>query len=207
MSLGMSQDSTLIKPTERGGGTFCCKGMYQLPNMETLPQEMLSAIALELPIADVRHFRLASRRFAAAGFPALVRNLAVLDTIHTAHAFETLHESPYASLGAARHLTIYTGCWPSVTSREEWTSHFLFLQREYRDCTEESIRHAYQRYRNFIHHEASRTYEKDIHQFKALLTALGSFLSSRAPSQKLCHAFYQLSRLSGVFNGSTSTAS
>ncbi|KAJ4288321.1 hypothetical protein N0V88_007359 [Collariella sp. IMI 366227] len=95
--------------------------------METLPLELLGAIALELPIADVRRFRLLSRRYAYAGFPALVRKLSFLNTLDTADAFQTLSQSPYGSLGAARHLTIYEGAWPEAASQEDWAGHFLFL--------------------------------------------------------------------------------
>ncbi|KAL2166205.1 hypothetical protein VTG60DRAFT_3120 [Thermothelomyces hinnuleus] len=88
--------------------------------METLPLELLGAIALELPITDLRRFRLLGRRYADAGFPALVQKLSFLNTLDTADALRTLSQSPYGSLGAVRHLAIYDGAWPVAASQEEW---------------------------------------------------------------------------------------
>src|SRR5947209_3168434 len=96
--------------------------------METLPQELLGAIAQELPIADLRHFRLLSRRYADAGFPALVQKISFLNTLDTADALRMLSQTPYGSLGATRHLTIYDGDWPVAASQEEWAGLFLFLR-------------------------------------------------------------------------------
>ncbi|KAL2261990.1 hypothetical protein VTK26DRAFT_2794 [Humicola hyalothermophila] len=87
--------------------------------METLPLKLLGAIALNLPIADLRHFRLLGRRYTDAGFPALVRDLLFLNTLDTADALQTLSRSPYGSLGTARHLTIYDGTWPVALLQEE----------------------------------------------------------------------------------------
>ena len=133
--------------------------------METLPLELLGAIALNLPIADLRHFRLLGRRYADAGFPALVRELSFLNTLGTADALQTLSQSPYGSLGAARHLTIYDGAWPVAASKEEWARHFLFLSRD-----RSPITLAYHRYEQFIRQEASRTFETDVHLFRTVLT-------------------------------------
>lgn len=87
-------------------------GPVTASDMETLPQELLGAIALELPIANLHRFRLLSRRYTDAGFPALVRELSFLNTLDTRDALQTLGGSPYGSLGATRHLTIYDAAWP-----------------------------------------------------------------------------------------------
>ncbi len=123
--------------------------------MDAIPQEVLCLIALELPVADVRRFRLVDRRFAHAGFPALVRELTFLNTLETADAFRVLTKSPYALLGAARHLTIYDGVWPVATSHGEWASHFLSRRTERESCTQTTIQHTYRRYQQFIEREAS----------------------------------------------------
>lgn len=140
--------------------------------METLPLELLGAIALELPIADVRRFRLLSRRYACAGFPALVRKLSFLNTLDTADALQTLSRSPYGSLGAARHLTIYEGSWPEAASQEDWAGHFLFLSSRVRNPL--ATRLAYHRYEQFLRREASRTFETDVNLFHAILAYLPS---------------------------------
>ncbi|KAL2168373.1 hypothetical protein VTG60DRAFT_7352 [Thermothelomyces hinnuleus] len=124
--------------------------------METLPLELLGAIALELPIPELRRFRLLGRRYAAAGFPALVRELSFLNTLDTADALRTLSQSPYGSLGAVRHLAIYDGAWPVAASQEEWARHSLFLRSRKRSNSI-ATRLAYNRYEQFIRQEASRT--------------------------------------------------
>ncbi|KAK3312478.1 hypothetical protein B0H66DRAFT_399352 [Apodospora peruviana] len=136
--------------------------------MEILPLELLSAIALELPITDLRHFRLVNRRHADAGFPALVRRLSFLNTMNTAEALQTLSRSPYGSLGATRHLTIYDGAWPVAASQEEWARLFLFLSSR-KLCNPMSTQLAYHRYQQFIEQEASRTFEMDVHLFRVVL--------------------------------------
>ena len=136
--------------------------------METLPLELLGAIALNLPIADLRHFRLLGRRYADAGFPALVRELSFLNTLGTADALQTLSRSPYGSLGATRHLTIYDGAWPVAASQEEWAGQFLFL-RSRRRCSPTATQQAYHRYKQFLRQEASRTFETDVHLFRSVL--------------------------------------
>jgi hypothetical protein len=137
--------------------------------METLPLELLGAIALNLRIADLRHFRLLGRRYADAGFPALVRKLSFLNTLDTADALQTLSRSPYGSLGAARHLTIYDGAWPVAASQEEWTGQFFFLRSEKR-CSPTATQLAYHRYEQFLRREASRTFETDVQLFRTVLT-------------------------------------
>jgi hypothetical protein len=136
--------------------------------METLPLELLGAIALNLRIADLRHFRLLGRRYADAGFPALVRKLSFLNTLDTADALQTLSRSPYGSLGAARHLTIYDGAWPVAAAQEEWAGQFLFLRRGKR-CSPTATQLAYHRYEQFLRQEASRTFETDVHLFRSVL--------------------------------------
>ncbi|KAL2169444.1 hypothetical protein VTG60DRAFT_6073 [Thermothelomyces hinnuleus] len=137
--------------------------------METLPLELLGAIALELPIADLRHFRLLSRRYADAGFPALVRELSFLNTLDTADALQTLSRSPYGSLGAAHHLTIYDGAWPVAASQEEWVGHCLFLSSKRKRYNPIATQLAYQRYEQCSRQEASRTFETDVHLFRTVL--------------------------------------
>jgi hypothetical protein len=136
--------------------------------METLPLELPGAIALELPIADVRRFRLLGRRYADAGFPALVRELSFLNTLDTADALQTISRSPYGSLGAARHLTIYDGAWPVVASQEEWARHFLFLSSRTK-CNPIATQLAYHRYVQFLRREASRTFDTDVQLFRIVL--------------------------------------
>jgi hypothetical protein len=136
--------------------------------METLPLELLGAIALELPIADLRRFRLLGRRYANAGFPALVRELSFLNTLDTADALQTLSRSPYGSLGATRHLTIYDGAWPLATSQEEWARHFLFLSSRIKR-NPAAAQLAYRRYEQFLRREASRTFETDVQLFHTVL--------------------------------------
>ncbi|KAH8909450.1 hypothetical protein BR93DRAFT_924433 [Coniochaeta sp. PMI_546] len=140
--------------------------------METLPPEILGAVAFELAVADVRHFRLVSRRCANAGFPALVRNISFLNTTQSADALQTLRQSPYASFGSTRHLNIYDGSWPLVSSLEEWANHFL--GRDSRHCTQASIQHAYKCYQDFIQREVLRTLETDIQLFRTLLVGFPS---------------------------------
>ncbi|KAK4096876.1 hypothetical protein N658DRAFT_457899 [Parathielavia hyrcaniae] len=136
--------------------------------METLPLELLGAIALNLPIADLRHFRLLGRCYADAGFPALVRELSFLNTLGTADALQTLSRSPYGSLGAARHLTIYDGAWPVAASQKEWERHVLFL-RSRTKCSPTATKLAYHRYEQFLRQEASRTFETDVLLFRSVL--------------------------------------
>jgi hypothetical protein len=136
--------------------------------MDTLPLELLGAIALNLPIADLRHFRLLGRRYADAGFPALVRELSFLNTLDTADALQTLSRSPYGSLGAARHLTIYDGAWPVAASQEEWARHVLFLSSRKRH-NPIATQLAYHRYEQFLRREASRTFETDVQLFRTVL--------------------------------------
>jgi hypothetical protein len=136
--------------------------------METLPLELLGAIALNLPIADLRHFRLLGRRYADAGFPALVQDLSFLNTLDTADALQTLSRSPYGSLGAARHLTIYDGTWPVALSQEEWARHFLFLSSRTKH-NPIATQLAYYRYKQFLRREESRTFETDVQLFRTVL--------------------------------------
>jgi hypothetical protein len=153
--------------------------------METLPLELLGAIALELPIADLRRFRLLSRRYTDAGFPALVRELSFLNTLDTADALQTLSRSPYGSLGAARHLTIYDGAWPVAASQEEWARHFLFLSSRTR-YNPIATQLAYHRYEQFLRREASRTFETDVQLFR---TVLAHFPSLRELTLSHVHAW------------------
>lgn len=141
--------------------------------METLPLELLSAIALELPITDLRRFRLLSRRHAAAGFPALARELSFLNTLDTADALQTLSQSPYGSLGAARCLTVYDGAWPEAASQQEWEADFHFLSSR-RKCNPIATQLAYYRYEQFLGREASRTFETDVRLFRTVLAHLPS---------------------------------
>ncbi|KAL2143197.1 hypothetical protein VTI28DRAFT_275 [Corynascus sepedonium] len=136
--------------------------------METLPLELLGAIALELPITDLRRFRLLGRRYADAGFPALVQKLSFLNTLDTADALRTLSQSPYGSLGAVRHLAIYDGAWPVAASQEEWARHSLFLRSRKRS-NPVATRLAYNRYEQFIRQEESRTFETDVQLFRTVL--------------------------------------
>ena len=138
-----------------------------LADMENLPLELLGAIALELPIADLRRFRLLGRRYAAAGFPALVQELSFLNTLDTADALQTLSQSPYGSLGAAHHLAIYDGAWPVADSQKEWERHLPSLSKG-RDSTAAQL--AYQHYAQFIRQETSRTFETDVQLFRTVLT-------------------------------------
>ncbi|KAK4149573.1 hypothetical protein C8A00DRAFT_46831 [Chaetomidium leptoderma] len=154
--------------------------------METLPLELLGAIALNLPIADLRHFRLLGRRYADAGFPALVRELSFLNTLDTADALQTLSRSPYGSLGAARHLTIYDGAWPVAASQEEWAGQFLFLCSGKR-CSPTATQLAYHRYERFLRQEASRTFETDVQLFR---TVLAYFPSLRELTLSHIHAWW-----------------
>jgi hypothetical protein len=59
---------------------------FRLADMESLPLELFGAIALNLPIAYLCHFRLLGRRYAAIGFPALVRELSFLNNLDTVDA-------------------------------------------------------------------------------------------------------------------------
>jgi len=154
-------------------------------DMETLPLELLGAIALELPTTDLRRFRLLGRRYADAGFPALVRDLSFLNTLDTANALQTLSRSPYGSLGAARHLTIYDGTWPVAASQEEWAGHYLFLSSRIR-CNPIAVQLAYRRYEQFLRQEAARTFETDVHLFR---TVLAHFPSLRELTLSHIHAW------------------
>ncbi|KAK4243059.1 hypothetical protein C7999DRAFT_45040 [Corynascus novoguineensis] len=116
------------------------------------------------------HYIEPSRRYAAAGFPALVRELSFLNTLDTADALRTLSQSPYGSLGAVRHLAIYDGAWPVATSQEEWARHSLFLRSRKR-CNPIATRLAYNRYEQFIRQEASRTFETDVQLFRTVLAS------------------------------------
>jgi hypothetical protein len=136
--------------------------------METLPLELLGAIALNLPIADLRHFRLLGRRYADAGFPALVRELSFMNTLDTTDALQALSRSPYGSLGVARHLTIYDGAWPVAASQEEWAGQSLFFYSEKR-YSPTATQLAYHRYEQFLRQEASRTFETDVQLFRTVL--------------------------------------
>lgn len=136
--------------------------------METLPPELLGAIALNLPIPDLRRFRLLGRRYADAGFPALVRELTFLNTLGAADALQTLSRSPYGSLGATRHLTIYHGAWPMAASQDEWAGQFLFL-RSRRGSSPTATQQAYHCYEQFRRQEVSRTFETDVHLFRSVL--------------------------------------
>ncbi|KAK4121219.1 hypothetical protein N657DRAFT_665529 [Parathielavia appendiculata] len=119
--------------------------------------------------------------YAAAGFPALVRELSFLNTLDTADALRTLSRSPHGSLGATHHLTIYDGAWPVVDSQEEWAGHFLFLSRGYNPTHV-----AYHRYEQFIRQEASRTFDMDVHLFR---TVLAHFPSLRELTLSHIHAW------------------
>lgn len=136
--------------------------------MESLPLELLGAIALNLPITYLCHFRLLGRRYAAAGFPALVRELSFLNTLDTADALQTLSQSPYGSLGAARHLVIYDGAWPVAASQQEWARHFLFLSNRIKRSPAVA-QLAYHRYKQFLRREASRTFDTDVQLFHTVL--------------------------------------
>jgi hypothetical protein len=102
-----------------------------------------------------------------------VRELSFLNTLGTTDALQTLSQSPYGSLGAARHLTVYAGAWPVAASQEDWAGHFLFL-RSRRRCSPTATQQAYHRYEQFIRQEASRTFETDVHLFRSVLAHLPS---------------------------------
>ncbi|KAK3312468.1 hypothetical protein B0H66DRAFT_633205 [Apodospora peruviana] len=152
--------------------------------METLPLELLSAIALELPITDLCHFRLVNHRHACGGFPALVRKLSFLNTMGTAEALQTLGRSLYGSLGATHHLTIYDGAWPVAASQEEWMGQFLFL-RSRKIFNPMATQLAYHRYQQFLQQEVSRTFEMDVRLFR---TVLANFPSLKELTLSHIHA-------------------
>ncbi|KAH8878680.1 hypothetical protein GQ53DRAFT_800552 [Thozetella sp. PMI_491] len=126
------------------------------------------------------------RQFAYAGFFALVRELSFLNTLETADALQTLSQSPYASLGAARHLTIYDGAWPVAASQEEWSDHLLYLSRDHQERSPTSAQLAYHRYEQFLRREMSRTFETDVRLFR---TALAHFPSLRELTLSHIHAW------------------
>lgn len=96
--------------------------------METIPQEILVAIASALPsVTDIGNVRLVSRRLAYAGFPALIRHIGVLNTLESFRRLRDLELSPWGLPGATRHLTIYHAKWPLTDSYEEWHRHPLFF--------------------------------------------------------------------------------
>jgi len=142
--------------------------------METLPPEILGAVAFELPVADIRNFRLVSQRCAYAGFSALVRHISFLNTAQTVDELQTLRQSRYASFGATRQLTIYDGAWPLTSSEEEWATHPHFLSGEHRECTRTLTQRAYECYQDFIRREGSRTLETDTDLFSTLLAGFPS---------------------------------
>ncbi|AEO60991.1 hypothetical protein MYCTH_2130137 [Thermothelomyces thermophilus ATCC 42464] len=108
-----------------------------------------------------------SRRYADAAFLALVRELSFLNTLDTADALQILSQSPYGSLGAVRHLTIYDGAWPRAASQGEWKRHPLILSRKWDPGAAQL---AYRRYEQFLRQEASRTFGTDVQLFRTVLT-------------------------------------
>jgi hypothetical protein len=136
--------------------------------MEALPLEILSAVAEKLPSADVKSFRLVSRRWAYAGYPSLVRHLGVVNTLECMRLVQTLEiPSHGSSLGATKHLTIYHASWPYVTSQALWKIHPAIPLLQDCNCDESTV--IAEAYRQFIRTECSRTYESDILEFRLLL--------------------------------------
>lgn len=154
--------------------------------MRSLPPEMLSAIADVLPIDDVRSFRLVCRRFAHAGFPALVRDIAFLNMVENWDNLEALQQSRFSLFGATRHLSVYDAAWPEISSPEEWANHFLFLRSESCGASWTDTQHAYDRYQQFIQAETSRTPEADQQLFFNLIRR---FPSLKEVTISHCHAW------------------
>lgn len=87
--------------------------------LQMLPAEILTQIAFQLPSRnDVRRFRLVNSAFAAASFSALFRSIQVINTMECFEKLQNLAKSPSGSLGVAKHITLYHGVWPEISSKE-----------------------------------------------------------------------------------------
>ncbi|KAI1841728.1 hypothetical protein JX266_012096 [Neoarthrinium moseri] len=142
--------------------------------MESLPSEVLVAIAAQLPTsADICQLRLVNRHFACAGFWVLFQRVHVLNTLNCLDQFKELDRSPRGSIRTVRHLTLHFGSWPTFSSRREWQSHPLLLRPQY-GCEDDE---AFKNYRRFIRDEASRDFDSDVVRFRGLLEMLPNLRS------------------------------
>ncbi|KAL2194353.1 hypothetical protein P885DRAFT_71419 [Corynascus similis CBS 632.67] len=101
------------------------------------------------------------RRYADAGFPALVRKLSFLNTSNTADALHTLSQALYGSLDATHHFTIYDGSWPVAASQEVWARYSLFSSSRMRYYSSHN-QLVYHSYEQLLRQEESPTFGTDV---------------------------------------------
>ncbi|KAH6646826.1 hypothetical protein BKA67DRAFT_525209 [Truncatella angustata] len=132
--------------------------------MNCLPQEILTAIAEQLPTAaDVCQLRLVEKRCAVAAFPVLFERVQILNTSECLHQAESLLQSPYGSIGATKHLTLYQGTWPLTLSLSAWRGHSLRLRYHDNDTQ------TFEQYTRFSRTELSRHFGDNSAKFCGLV--------------------------------------
>jgi hypothetical protein len=135
---------------------------------KTIPLETLSAIAAELTLDDICHFRLVSYRWAQAGFPILFRHLQIINTLDALQDFRFLQNTPFGSLKITKSLAIYDCDWPVIFSRKFWEAHPNMLHPKIPSRAAQ----AFENYQTFSSRELSRDLDSDIKFFTELLQAL-----------------------------------
>lgn len=151
--------------------------------MDSLPPELIQAIAVLLRQRDLYHFRLTCRGFAAATSAIVMKNVSVLDTSHSLSSLLSFVQSRRTKL-PTRTLTIYSGDWSSY-SKEEWLVHPLLRW----ECNSKlSMRGngsadaieagaAFMRYTNFINKETSRDPAEDLRTLESIAQHMPSLTS------------------------------
>lgn len=140
--------------------------------MDSLPPELVRAIAVLLPQSDLFHLRLTCRGIAATTFDIAIENVSVLDTSYSLASLLSFLRSCRAKL-PTHTLTIYSGDWSSY-SKDAWLVHPL-LRRERNGTL--LLRHkgsadaieadaAFMRYTNFFNTETSRDPAEDLRTFE-----------------------------------------